>query len=114
MVLMLVLAFVVVFTPPVGAAGWEGQWVKISKGTLLCDFVSMQTALTLQTARDHDSVQALINRGSCTRAPNDLFATVVKDASTFTEPNLAQIMVKGISLWGAMKDMNCCYERKRK
>ena len=106
----LLIAFVALLSTPAHAGGWEGHRVKVKSSTLLCDFSSMKTALILQAAKDEESMQALINKGSCLKVPNDFFATVISDASTYTDPDLAQVMVKGVSIWGAMKDMNCCYK----
>jgi len=35
---------------------------------------------------------------------------MTKNTSTFTELNLAKIMLKGIFLWGEMKDMKYYYK----
>lgn len=70
----------------------------------------METALTLRKAKDNGSLQALVSKGRCVNAGDDLYATVIKDASTFTDPALAEVMIKGTSVWGAMKDLECCYK----
>jgi hypothetical protein len=93
-------------------AGWEGSLVKIKKGALLCDFFNMEAALLLRKSGDTASLQALIAKGSCLIAPDELIATVVEDASTFTDPDLAEVMVDGARIWGAMQDMNCCFKRQ--
>ena len=109
----LCLILIIFFTVPAYGGGWEGSLVKIKKGTLLCDYFNMEKALILVKAKDTDSLNALIKRGSCMKAPKDFIATVVKDASTFTDPNLAEIMYDGESVWGAMSDMDCCYQYKQ-
>ncbi len=93
-------------------AGWEGSLVKIRKGALLCDFFNMETALLLRKSGDTASLQALIAKGSCLIAPDELLATVVDDASTFTDPDLAEVMVNGARIWGAMQEMTCCFKRQ--
>jgi len=108
----LTIIALIIFSSQAYAAGWEGQLVKISKNTLLCSYSYMEKALILQKAGDTDSIQAFINKGSCSKAPSDFYATVVKDASDFTDPKLAEVMVKGESIWGAMEDMDCCYNYK--
>lgn len=107
---MLLIALLVFSFQAHAGKGWEGSKVKIQKGALLCDYSSMETGLILQEAGDKGSLAALVKKGRCLYAPDDFFATVIKDASEFTEPNLAQIMIEGFSIWGAMKDMDCCYE----
>lgn len=106
----LYLFLVLMLTMPAYAGGWEGGKVKVKRGALLCDYFNMQTALILEEAKDNESLQALIKKKRCLRTSNDFFATVIKDASTYTDPHLAQIMLEGISVWGAMKDMECCYK----
>lgn len=96
--------------PPSFFDGWNGQKVKIKKGTLLCDFLIMETALILEKVGETKSLEALITQNRCTKAPYDFMAVVVKDASTFTDPYLAEIMVNGVSFWGAMDAMDCCYK----
>jgi len=107
---IIALILLVLPLPAYGEGGWEGGKVKVKKDALLCDYFMMEKALILEKAGDNDSIQALISSGRCLRASNDFFATVTKDASTYTDPNLAEIMIKGTSIWGAMKDMECCYK----
>jgi hypothetical protein len=90
--------------------GWEGSKVKVPKGTLLCDYFHMEKALILKSAGDKASLQAFLNKGYCLIAPREFYATVVKDASEFTRPPLAEIMIEGNSIWAAMKDVDCCYK----
>mgnify|MGYP001585098970 CR=1 FL=1 len=108
----LCIVLMLAFTLPAYGGGWEGGKVRVKEGALLCDFFNLERALILQKAGDEDSVQVLINKGFCLRVPNDFFAIVVKDASTFTNPDLAEIVLMGASAWGAMKDMECCYKEK--
>ena len=92
------------------AEGWEGSKVKIKKGMLLCDYFTIKKALVLEKSGDAESVNALISSKRCLRAPEDFIAIVTKDASVYTDPNLAEITLKGASIWGAMDDMDCCYK----
>lgn len=104
------LIFMLILVIPVYGDGWEGGKAKIKSNAMLCDYFNIKIALSLEKAGDNESIQTLIDKGVCLKAPNDFFATVVNDASRYTDPDLAQIMIKGASIWGAMMDMDCCYK----
>jgi len=74
------LILILLFSIPAYGGGWEGALVKIKKGTLLCNFFNIEKALILTNAGDMDSLNALIKKGSCLKAPKEFTATVVKDA----------------------------------
>ena len=105
---LLIVVLLFLSTAPAYGDGWEGLKAYVRKDTLLCDYINMERALILKSADDKESLQSLVDKGSCLYAPNSFYATVVKDASRFTEPNLVELMVKGYSFWAAMNDVSCC------
>ena len=106
-----ILVILIIFTLPAyaKAADWKGKTVRISKGTLICDYFHIEKAMIFLSAGDKDSVIAYIEKGYCTQAPNSFYAAVVTDTSSFSDNPMVEIVLKGESGWVARHNPVCCY-----
>ncbi|MFC1688092.1 hypothetical protein ACFL07_00345 [Pseudomonadota bacterium] len=96
-----------------GAYDWTGKTVRLSEGLLLCDYFSIDKALTLIGADDRESVAVMVQKGQCLIVGESSSAVITKDAGKYSENELVEVTIKGESAWTTKSwDLiSCCYKK---
>ena len=110
------LMVLLVLAPGISLGQWDGKQAQIKKDAIGCVSISSLEEMNLFAKAGNQQAQdAYFSQNICIKFPYDARATVIKDASASTDPQLAQVMLvlQGgdiIKLWMMMSHMECCYD----
>ena len=97
---------------PAYSAGWEGQYVRINTGAILCSYFHIDDAILLSAAGDQESIAAYVASGKCVVVGAGYFyATVTKDRTAIGSGKLMEVTRRGVSMWTSVDFLKCCFVR---